>query len=102
MLEHQHSFDEAGDARGRFKMSEISLNRPDWKRRIPLATVNVADGNRLDGIAHSGAGPMGLDVIHLARFYSGALQDAAHEFGLPRAARNGKAALAAAVSIDSG
>ena len=73
VLEHEHRFDQPGNAGGGFQMPEIGLHRPDRQRRLrrAIGAQRVGQRVRLDRIAHRRAGAMRFDESDLRRIDAG-------------------------------
>ena len=89
VLEHEHRFDQAGDAGRSFQVAEIRFHRADGQRRIGRAILAKRLGQRvrLDRIADRGAGAVRFDKSDLRRRDSGVLAGVAHQPRLRLGAR---------------
>ena len=67
VLDAQRRLDEAGDSRGRLKMTDVGLARAHQQVVLPLAGQHGAERGRLDGITERRSRAVRLDVVHLRR-----------------------------------
>ena len=63
MTQGQNCFDQAGNTRCRFQMTEVTLHRTEGAGHV-TATVGRRKGIELDRVAEGGSGSVGLDEVH--------------------------------------
>ena len=85
MLQGQHCLDEPGHTRGRLHVPDIGLDRPH-ETGIVHGPIRQRPGQSLhfDGIAQTGAGAVGLDIVQCVRRYASPGQSGADSRGLGR------------------
>src|SRR4029453_5001299 len=52
VLQNEHRFEKAGDARGSFQMAKVSFDRTNRQRRGSISAESFCECMRLDRIAH--------------------------------------------------
>ncbi|EDT05024.1 hypothetical protein BamIOP4010DRAFT_1489 [Burkholderia ambifaria IOP40-10] len=101
VLQAQHGLQQAGNARCRFEVPDIGLDRADQQRigLGPAARYRVDQRTRLDRIADRGARAMRLEIGERARVDAGASIDGAQQVGLRRRRRHVDAAVRMTIRI---
>ena len=100
MAQGLHHLDDAADARGSLRVTDVRLQRPEPHR--PLGTplpVGRDQRLRLDRIAERGAGPVCLDRVDIGRLQAGAGERGADDALLGRTGRR-RESVGRAVLVD--
>ncbi len=100
--QRQHRLDHADDARTRFQMADVALDRAEHDARVaaPVRAVDRSDRSGLDRIADRRTRAVALDIAHLRRIDFEPLADFPDQQALRLAARHRDAG-GAAVGIDA-
>ena len=67
VLQREHRFHEACEARSRLGMTDVGLDRADRQRADAGLTQDLAECSRFDRIAGAGSSAMGLDISERVR-----------------------------------
>ena len=92
VLQHQHDLDQARDASGRFKMTDVGLGGTDVERlrQRPALTVNAAECFQLDRIPQRRPRAVGFHVSHVETVDARLLQCLADQSLLRHSVRRGE------------
>ena len=98
-IDRERRLDQSGNPGRRLQMADVGLHRSHQKRPVGVASpaVDVGHGVDLDGIAHRGAGPVGLQIIHLRRWYARLRQRRFNDLHQRGRVRHGQTGAGAAV-----